>query len=882
MKINRVSTSNEKINNSWRPNIYYLGRFIAYILKISAGIVTLAVLILLLANTLFKKEVEALDEVLSQKMFFDFVENGHYHNAIFLMENKPRLLSESRFSLQYKMSLSDCYRYIGQYGKAEKLLLEVYADPFANVKDWLSKDSTKIEVKALIKATKFNIAYTLADLYEKIGDDNNVKHYFREMSNYYDSDAIAVIDSIYNDEKGFWTQLRLGDTNIQDLYNEMKIRIDYLDNPRMAIKQMEHYVAEVKDPQYKIFCYNRLIKWELEQNKLFDAYKTINIATSFALSVPTTTPARHYGQLADYCYMVHDMDKYRKIVNLYDAFLKGRYRKSDLEYLKNNVRKMRVLEYEGKWDKVEDLLQETCEGMKSTIQENFLTMGEEQREYFSESLQMPFEYAKYVLIKHPSPRLSKLVFDNSIFQKGLLLRSNLAVRQAVSHSADKKMVVLYDSLTNLRRELIVRTSSYSILNAARNVELRRSIASLDRQLSQASSDYTASTKDVSYDSQIIQEKLTDNQAVVLLSEYDSKEDSLLYALVLKEQGHVEYIPLCNRRVIDGFSGRDLMKIYSSSAVTDHIWSKIDKTIEKRKDIYYTTDGFFNGICIPTLLLPNGHYLYQDKRMCLVSNPIEIVTHNKERGKRLFSKDNQASIWGGINYSLHVTSTDEVQDSTIGRFITRGDSLYNLPGSWKEVNDISNLLTGYHVKNNLYTRDEATETTFKGRSGKGDAILHISTHGFFMDDNNEGGSNPLKSSGLLFAGANAYWINDSLYRQQKFLQSEDDGILRSDEIALLDFNGCELVVLSACQTGLGYSHSSEGVYGLQRAFKLTGAKRILMSMWSVSDYHTALLMDRLYSYMLSGLDVEEALSKSKDDMRKRFPAPVYWGGFVLLN
>lgn len=882
MKINRISTSKEKRIHSLGLNMYYLGRFIAFIFKISAGIIIVAVLILLLANTLFKNEVEAINEKLSQKMFYDFVLSGDYHNAIFLMENKPRLLNESPLSTPYKMLLSDCYRYVGQYGKAEKLLLEVYADPFVNAKDIIAIDSTNALVNALKKTTMFNVAYTLADLYEKIGDDNNVRYYFKEMGNYYDASAIALMDSLSRDKLGLGIQLRFGDYNIQDLYAEMKIRIDYLDNPRTAMKQLEHYTAEVKDPQHKILCYNRLIKWELEQGKLFDAYKTINIATLFALSIPTSTPARYYGELADYCYIVHDMDKYRKIVNLYEAFLKDRYRKSDLEYLKNNVRKMRILEYEGKWNKVEDLLQETCEGMKSTIQENFLTMGEEQREYFSESLQMPFEYAKYVLIKHPSPRLSKLVFDNSIFQKGLLLRSNLAVRQAVSHSADKKMVVLYDSLTNLRRELIVRTSSYSILNAARNIELRRSIASLDRQLSQACSDYTASTKDVSYDSQIIQEKLTDNQAVVLLSEYDSKEDSLLYALVLKEQGHVEYIPLCNRRVINGFSGRDLMKIYSSSAVTDHIWSKIDKTIEKRKDIYYATDGFFNGICIPTLFLPNGHYLYQDKRMCLVSNPIEIVTHSKERGKRLFSKENQASIWGGINYSLHVTSTDEVQDSTIGRFITRGDSLYNLPGSWKEVNDLSNLLTGYHVKNNLYTRDEATETTFKGRSGKGDAILHISTHGFFMDDNNEGGSNPLKSSGLLFAGANAYWINDTLYRKQKFLQSEDDGILRSDEIALLDFNGCELVVLSACQTGLGYSHSSEGVYGLQRAFKLTGAKRILMSMWSVSDYHTALLMDRLYNYMLSGLDVEEALSKSKDDIRKRFPAPVYWGGFVLLN
>ena len=882
MKINRVSSSKNKINHSFGPNIYYLGRFLAYLSKISAGIVVAVVLILLLANTLFKKEVEAIDETLSQKMFFDFVKNGSYHNAIFLMENKPRLLNESHYSLQYKLSLADCYRYVGQYGDAEKLLLDIYADPFANVKDLIEKDSTKAEVKALKMITKFNIAYTLADLYEKIGDNANVRHYFEEMNKYYDEVAIEWLDSLYNDQRDFWMQLQQGDGSIQSLYDEMKIRIDYMDNPKLAMKLMDRYITTINDPQHKVFCYNRLIKWELEQDKLFEAYKTINIATAYALSIPTSTPARYYGELADYCYMVHDMERYRKIVALYEAYLKERYRKSDLEYLKNNVRKMRIMEYEGKCGKVEDLLQYTCDGMKNTIQYNFLTMGEEQREYFSESLQTPFEYAKHFLINHPSPKMAKLVVENSLFQKGLLLRSNLAVRQAVSHSGDKNLAAIYDSLTSLRRELIVRTSSYSVFNVPRTIELRRLISSLDRQLSQASSEYSISLQEASYSLEDIQKELNHDQAVVLMGECDSKDDSLLYALVIKDQGDVEYIPLCRRCDLASFTGNNQMKMYSTPVVSDFLWSKIDKSVGMQSTIYYSTDGFFNSISVPTLLLSNGHYLYQDKRMCLVSNPIEIVSLKKEDKMMLFSKGINTSIWGGINYSFHVSTTEVTQDSTIGRFITRGDSLYNLPGSWKEVNELSNLLTLHHVNNVLYTKDEATERTFKARSGKGDAILHISTHGFFMDDNNRGGTNPLKSSGLLFAGANDYWINDSLYRQQKYLQSEDDGILRSDEIALLDFNGCELVVLSACQTGLGYSHSSEGVYGLQRAFKLTGVKRILMSMWSVSDYHTALLMDMLYGYLLKGYDIEEALSKSKDDMRKRFPAPVYWGGFVLLH
>ena len=166
--------------------------------------------------------------------------------------------------------------------------------------------------------------------------------------------------------------------------------------------------------------------------------------------------------------------------------------------------------------------------------------------------------------------------------------------------------------------------------------------------------------------------------------------------------------------------------------------------------------------------------------------------------------------------------------------------------------------------------------------KGDWLLHISTHGFFIDDVEESNSNPMRSSGLLFAGANEYWTNDSLYQEQKYLKSGDDGILRSDEISIMDLNGCELVVLSACQTGLGYNHVSEGVYGLQRAFKLAGAKRILMSLWDVSDFHTSLLMQYMYTHLIEGDDFEIALSKSKNELRSQYNSPIYWGGFVLLN
>ena len=99
---------------------------------------------------------------------------------------------------------------------------------------------------------------------------------------------------------------------------------------------------------------------------------------------------------------------------------------------------------------------------------------------------------------------------------------------------------------------------------------------------------------------------------------------------------------------------------------------------------------------------------------------------------------------------------------------------------------------------------------------------------------------------------------------------------------MDFSGCHLAVLSACETGVGYNENSEGVYGLQRAFKLAGVDKILMSLWKVSDYHTSELMKELYSNIASGMPIEKALKAAQDTIRAEYSSPLYWGGFVLLD
>ncbi len=198
-----------------------------------------------------------------------------------------------------------------------------------------------------------------------------------------------------------------------------------------------------------------------------------------------------------------------------------------------------------------------------------------------------------------------------------------------------------------------------------------------------------------------------------------------------------------------------------------------------------------------------------------------------------------------------------------------------PNSLKEISDIADLLKANCNNPVVVSGTEATEKSFANRSHKQDYILHVSTHGFFHDSG--AFSNPMQNSGLLFANSQKYWTDNSIATSI----SESDGILRADEIANLDLNGCRLVVLSACQTGLG-EYNSEGVYGLQRAFKLAGVKSILMSLWSVDDAATRELMTEFYRQMIAGDEPDEALVNAQRALRSKGFSPDKWAAFVLLN
>lgn len=188
---------------------------------------------------------------------------------------------------------------------------------------------------------------------------------------------------------------------------------------------------------------------------------------------------------------------------------------------------------------------------------------------------------------------------------------------------------------------------------------------------------------------------------------------------------------------------------------------------------------------------------------------------------------------------------------------------------------------------LMTGFQPTEQALHDISGHSPDVLHLSTHGFFVPNDNQINDNrflsrfpstrfsSMQRSGLALVDANRTW-NGATDRPENA-----DGIITANEVALLDLSNTRLAVLSACQTAVG-EYSLEGVYGMHRGFKQAGVQSILATLWNVNDKSTARLMKLFYERWLSGRSMQQSLNEAVKELRKEYPSPFYWAPFMLLD
>jgi tetratricopeptide (TPR) repeat protein len=269
----------------------------------------------------------------------------------------------------------------------------------------------------------------------------------------------------------------------------------------------------------------------------------------------------------------------------------------------------------------------------------------------------------------------------------------------------------------------------------------------------------------------------------------------------------------------------------------------------------------------------------------------VSTRQLAAGMRPFSADKTTPIvlLGGIDYeradtyprpALPAAPAKGVPESVQAVAKAQQSWFGPLNASGREVKAIARLFPRHTL---LLTRN-ATETQFRRLSGQSPAILHVATHGLNLlpgtPQKTEGSPSDggMRYTGLVLAGYNR------LAKAKAPLAPQEDGALTASEVAGLDLRQTRLVVLSACETGLGSLGMlhTEGIYGLQRAFRMAGVEKMLYTLWPVDDEPTHQFMVNFYTHLAQGRDLREAFRQAQQTQQQQHPDPKHWAGFVLVD
>jgi CHAT domain-containing protein len=222
----------------------------------------------------------------------------------------------------------------------------------------------------------------------------------------------------------------------------------------------------------------------------------------------------------------------------------------------------------------------------------------------------------------------------------------------------------------------------------------------------------------------------------------------------------------------------------------------------------------------------------------------------------------AAVFGNPSFGLAAPVGARSGPSRSLTELLRNANFAALPGTEGEAQVVAALLG---AQTRLFLGEAANEQNLFGLESP--RVLHLATHGFFVNDPDI--PNPLLRVGIALAGAKA-----------SVAAGEQYGLLTALQLAALNLRGTRLVVLSACETGLGDVVAGEGVAGLNQAFLTAGARGIVLSLWKVPDRETGLLMERFYQLWTAGKPEAEALREAKLELRQRGLAPWYWAAFLL--
>lgn len=461
---------------------------------------------------------------------------------------------------------------------------------------------------------------------------------------------------------------------------------------------------------------------------------------------------------------------------------------------------------------------------------------------------------------------TEMAYNGLLLTKGLLLASEKSRADIISRygtGADKEKLRSMNTLQHTLTELMADPQA----DPSRTASVFNEIKRLDAELAESCAEYgnLAAFADITYKD--VKAKLKDDEVLLDFADFKplSKPRQYVCFEIRRNQTRPKVHYVCNGAELDSLltlEGGVWSNLYSGEAAADMariVGRPLAAIIGDARTVYYVPSGVFHKLAVEAVPMGDEDAACDRFDFRRLSSARELLSPDRSL------PSSTAQLYGGLNYDYGIAEPPS------------GKRLKELPRSLKEVREISRLMGAGKVT--LLTGDLGVKSTFLGMDGRSPDVLHLSTHGYYYspDDRNlpaslKGYDNAMSLSGLYLTGGN-----------RAFLGIEKGaGMLSAEEISHCDLQNLSLVCLASCHSGQG-EVTSEGIYGLQRAFKKAGAGSIVMNLWEASDVATECFMTNFYTDLLTGSrDRRKAFRYARDQVRKKYPSPFYWAGFTMID
>lgn len=741
---------------------------------------------------------------------------------------------------------------LGRYSKAEKDLLQQYR---------LLK--TENSETAMITEVTNAIAF----VYEKLGIYDKAIVYYQEASGYC-AESVGTCEAIQNNIAGMYLKLRQYDKAIELYRSYIESRkdkgryndVDFLASLNNFATALRQNGQANEALNYLTEIYNSLQQTNRSNDDLAaTVLNNIGVAQTLMGKYAEATPNFQKALQIKESFYGNDSPLLLDLTsNLAVSLWAAGKRSEALPYFKRSLQLgLREVKYH-------------FQNLTEAEQLQFYAQQKENFERFNTLAVQPGAESPEMLIQ---------MFNNQVFLKSLAFFTN---RKATATVIDLNNPSLKKTL-ELKQEKSTQLGNYyqSTLEQlkTKNISLSKlenEIDSLDKIIRHQLPNLQSEDSYVTWND--IQKSVPSDEAsvdIIRFRKYDvlpnktagvkiGFTDSIYYAALIttaESKQNPELVLFKNgqhmeNRLFSYYKNTTRFDLDDTISVNTY-WTPIENEIKSKKRIHFTPDGIYRQVNLATIRDKQGKYNIEKYELRSSLNPSGLAMRSSEKSVDL----SKVALMGNAIFGI--------EQARIGAGSVQ-TSFSSLPGTQEEISEIAKLIKTTPTQ---YTRANASEQNL--RKIKSPTVLHIATHGYFSVDvsylNEQVKSEYLFHSGLLLSAG-----------KTEANPTENDGVVTAYDIINLDLSKTDLVVLSACETGVGKNEFGEGIHGLQRSFMLAGAKDIVISLWRVDDRVTKDLMIKFYQGLLQKKSPNEALRSAQLEIMKSEPHRRLWGSFVTIG